>query len=572
MKIKTLLKDASSFLKQNYKYLTVVILPILFLVFYNHYLMDRSLYNLRFALAKLEKLNVEEQFKVKNLVGIIDSLLLQELSSEDVAVGTISDAEIVKDFLNTPQNSIQLEEAKLALKRMVEQRQGKRPAILNWMDQVSTFFSFAPGEVAATSLNAQIRSILKRISVAVDDKEKQNLYYKLGQFLLRSKDLAKAQEAFRVAIDLGSEEAIAQKARFNLAWILKQQNRFAEAMAEFAQIIQNGRDKNLVMLSILQQADIYRKKGEFEKAITLYQDMLKLSKDDDDLKMIAELRMSQVYLYDLKDANKAKSILERSELIKKDPELIDQAQKKFNLALGLDLRRRGFALLKEGLELKMDSKFKEALAKLDEALNFLPQDGLVYLGKAIALYLIEEKALASFLAKEAVRLSSKEEIVSLNAGYLFLNLGLIDEAINEYRRFVKEASNSAKIQYNLGFAYLLSGKLKEAQEAFKKAIELDPKFYQAYNNLGWCFWQNRQYSQALQAFEEAVKINPNFCDSLYNLGVVYRSIGRLKEAKIKFVHIIKVNPNYSKAFEQLREIETLIRKQEFSVLEKERSQ
>jgi Tfp pilus assembly protein PilF len=62
------------------------------------------------------------------------------------------------------------------------------------------------------------------------------------------------------------------------------------------------------------------------------------------------------------------------------------------------------ALLKEGIALRKDGNFKEALAKFDEVLNLNPKSAAAYREMAIALHMMDEKSLAMDAYKTALKM------------------------------------------------------------------------------------------------------------------------------------------------------------------------
>ena len=546
------------FWKRGYKVILGIALPIVLLFLYNRYLFDRSLYNLRYALDRIQ--DVKTLDDAAQLAFILDNMLFQETSSDELEATVFSSTEMAKEIASNPQSLAQIEDSKYVLKKALEEKQKARPALLSFIDKFSQFFLGTPKAVSTDYLLRQAMYIKNRIASAKGKDEKQRLYFLLGNIYSQLKQFSQAQEAFENAVQLVPDNKLSQRAQFGQAWNAKRQGKLDEALSQFILIVEKGLDRNLVILSLFQQADIYRKKKDYTKAVEIYRQIQKETQDKELLK-IAELNIRQVYLYHLKNYDLAKSAIEGSRLLKEDKEFEQHIRVTTNLAIGLDLRRQGLRLLKEAIELNLESKLKDAIFKFEQVMGMLPEDGVSILGKALGLLWLKEKASSSFFAKEAVRLSPNDELVSLDAGYIFLQLGLVDEAIVEYQRFVSQGSSSARIYYNLGYAYILLGKFREAQSAFEKAIDIDPSLYQAYNNLGWCLWQSKQYNQAINAFEASIKRNPDFCDALYNLARIYKEIGRLEEARSNLLHLLQLNPKYHKAQEFLREVENIIKEQ-----------
>jgi len=63
-----------------------------------------------------------------------------------------------------------------------------------------------------------------------------------------------------------------------------------------------------------------------------------------------------------------------------------------------------------------------------------------------------------------------------NLGICYFDLGLVDEAIVEFKKAIGIKPNHVNAHYNLGIAYGEKGMIKEAFSEMRKAKELGAKF------------------------------------------------------------------------------------------------
>jgi tetratricopeptide (TPR) repeat protein len=223
-------------------------------------------------------------------------------------------------------------------------------------------------------------------------------------------------------------------------------------------------------------------------------------------------------------------------------------------------------------------------------LDFLPA---LILAALIGVFLLESNSLASSLWRRIGRwgwralaawmvitslLGGLDANASANyfAGNVLVNRGLLDEAMERFRRtlaieprfagaydglgnvLVKKARNAdAIIQYqraleikpdligthfNLGHCYYEMGRIPDAIAQDQVVLKLDPNFAKARNDLASCLLREGQIAEALAQFEKAVEIAPDFADAHNNLGYCLLQKGRVPEAVVQFKEAVELDP------------------------------
>jgi tetratricopeptide (TPR) repeat protein len=206
--------------------------------------------------------------------------------------------------------------------------------------------------------------------------------------------------------------------------------------------------------------------------------------------------------------------------------------------------------------------------------------------------------LASLHYDKALKVDPARNSARLKLGQMFLQQGLLDQALTQFQDLRTRESQSAPVYEGLGQIYLMQGKLTDAEKALTKATTLDASNWQAHNLLGLMYDRQKRhaeaivayhtalsgnYDAAIDAYEQAVAAGSNspklynnlgiayaqrrrYPDALNtfkkamdepraynNLGVAILGVGNPKKAVACFEKAIELNPQYyEKASENLR--------------------
>lgn len=97
----------------------------------------------------------------------------------------------------------------------------------------------------------------------------------------------------------------------------------------------------------------------------------------------------------------------------------------------------------------------------------------------------------------------------LRVGKLYYDMGLLDEAIDEYQKALRLAPSFADIITQLGIALRDQGRHNEAIKEFNRAIEINAHFIPARLHLGITYYSQGFYGLAEEEWRKALKINPD---------------------------------------------------------------
>lgn len=114
-----------------------------------------------------------------------------------------------------------------------------------------------------------------------------------------------------------------------------------------------------------------------------------------------------------------------------------------------------------------------------------------------------------------------ESIYSL--GVVFHKKGLLEEAVEYYKKAANRA-DIPEVLYRLGLAYLEKGLPIEAIKAYQKLLEVRPEHEGAHLNLGLAYGALKRWDEAIQSFHGELKYHPDNYYAYIYLGFVYKEL------------------------------------------------
>src|ERR1022692_730730 len=125
------------------------------------------------------------------------------------------------------------------------------------------------------------------------------------------------------------------------------------------------------------------------------------------------------------------------------------------------------------------------------------------------------------------------------------------QAVDEFKKALDLAPNSAREHVNYGLALLRAGRTKEGVAELERAQKLDPKIPHTWFNLGLAFKKEGEYAPAVTQFEGLLKLVPDEPVSHYNLGVLHKLAEKRDDAVREFETAARLNPNLAAPHFQL---------------------
>lgn len=572
------------FIKTFLPLFIVFLLATAFFLSYNHYLLDRSLVNLKVSLDKLKKAeNLEEVKKIKD---ILDDTFLMEVARGEIDATSLAKIEFTAQIIDKISEISQREDARYFLENMIKEREEKKNPLVRMFDHLAANIIPREREENIGIVKRQIEKLKKELS-SYKGRELQEQYLNLAKLHMRLKDWKEASIHLNKIIKIEPETLVAQKANFYLGLIYKLNGEYQKAVDSFSKVKEKIPGE-LGNFSHYEQGDSLYRMGRVKEAIEVFTEIFKKDPHSE-LNQVSQFRAGYIQFYDLgREAEEAlrekpKEIPESVTYapseeatvgeIKVDLKRTEKAygvfqqivdivpESKFIPEIARIYREKGFQLLKEGYKHWERERFKSAenffhLGKeqFELAIELNSKDGISHSGRALAFYFLGEQEEALRAAKKGKELAPSDPEVLSNLGFVYAGLGMLDEAIIEHLEALKIFPVSDALNYNLGTLYALRGNYSQAFIYLKKAIEINPKPPYPYNNLGYTLWREGRYKEAKEEFQKGLKAYPEYIKARYNLGVLFYNLGQLDRAQEEFERVKSAEPSYRKTSWYLDEI------------------
>lgn len=117
------------------------------------------------------------------------------------------------------------------------------------------------------------------------------------------------------------------------------------------------------------------------------------------------------------------------------------------------------------------------------------------------------------------------------------------QAVDEFKKALAMAPDSARERVNYGLALLRAGRTPEGVAELEKAQKQDPSIPHTWFNLGIAFKKDGQYEKAIAQFEQMTRLVPDEPISHYNLAVLSKLVGKRDAAVGEFETALRLNPN-----------------------------
>jgi len=224
-----------------------------------------------------------------------------------------------------------------------------------------------------------------------------------------------------------------------------------------------------------------------------------------------------------------------------------------------------------------DSQYEDAHSKLDRDLAATRDDNSILLlqNKKAELFILqgnldEAERLVKQLKERSITSSFLKAITLANSGFLYLNKGRSDVALEQLQEALTlfqqsgngETKEAAQCLSYLGSAYIATGKYNQAKDNELRALQIRQKLFgemseavaASYNDLGLTYATTdndkalEYYDKALPVYEQMHgKNHPKIAIANTNMGVAYRGLELYGDAIVNFEAAIaiwkKIYPN-----------------------------
>src|SRR5262249_14292251 len=116
-------------------------------------------------------------------------------------------------------------------------------------------------------------------------------------------------------------------------------------------------------------------------------------------------------------------------------------------------------------------------------------------------------------------------------------------AVDEFKKALDLAPESARERINYGLALLKAGRTKEGIAQLERAQSQDPKIPHTWFNLGIAYKKDAEYAEGVVEFERLVALVPDEPVSHFNLGYLYKLTDKAPQALMEFERAATLDPN-----------------------------
>lgn len=124
-------------------------------------------------------------------------------------------------------------------------------------------------------------------------------------------------------------------------------------------------------------------------------------------------------------------------------------------------------------------------------------------------------------------------------GNTYFQMGLLDWAIDHYRRAIEMDPDYADAHYDLGVAYYHRARVNDAIEAYQTVLKLDPDYHAAHYRIGLCYLHVRKLNAAVRHLVETTVVTPEYVMAHYHLGTIYYEQGDYARAEVSFKRVLE---------------------------------
>ena len=158
---------------------------------------------------------------------------------------------------------------------------------------------------------------------------------------------------------------------------------------------------------------------------------------------------------------------------------------------------------------------------------------------------LNDRAIAEF--RRSIEIDPSYVYGRFNLAAALIGNGDADHAIPELREVLNANPNHAKAYYELGNALSKTGKSEEAISAYQRALILQSDLSDAHCNLANLLLEKGKFEEALTHYRKAVELQPNNPGAHYNLAVGLVRNGQPQPAIAELRSALRLDPNYPDA-------------------------
>jgi tetratricopeptide (TPR) repeat protein len=242
----------------------------------------------------------------------------------------------------------------------------------------------------------------------------------------------------------------------------------------------------------LNRSQAYRSRGEYDRAIADYSELIKLKPDDDYYRLRAGAYAEK--------GDFDHAIADYSEMIR----LSRNNSTRYGFLAESIYAARGDAYYYRGDW----GDYGPAIADYNEAIRLNPQRGQAYFMRSLAYSLMGDEGRALAGMDELSRLAPHPGAAHLGRSFVWRLKGEYGRAIDEIDEALKLGPENETVHVMRGEAWHLNGNDDRAISDLDEAIRVDPEFAAAYAARGMVYSKKGAYDRAIADLDRALKLDP----------------------------------------------------------------
>jgi tetratricopeptide (TPR) repeat protein len=140
--------------------------------------------------------------------------------------------------------------------------------------------------------------------------------------------------------------------------------------------------------------------------------------------------------------------------------------------------------------------------------------------------------------------ASKKERLYIEVWHSFFRAGNPEKAEKRLRQLIEEFPKEKTAHYWLAVYNENIGLIDQAFEEYNKALELDPNYADAVNMIAYAYMDTGNYEKALECFQRYASLQPEDSNPIDSIAELYLRMGRLDGAAAKYKEALAIKPDF----------------------------
>jgi tetratricopeptide (TPR) repeat protein len=188
------------------------------------------------------------------------------------------------------------------------------------------------------------------------------------------------------------------------------------------------------------------------------------------------------------------------------------------------------------------------LIALTKAISQYPNNASFKISNAQLLAAQEKTSEALKILNDLELSDATDEQLYMTRGYIYSQMGLSEQAIENYKTALKYTTEPHEVYLSLGMEFMNKKEVDNSLFYLKKALSLDPKNDVIVSEIALCYEMSDKKDEAADFFSKYVDEHPYSEFGWFNLGVSFSRILMYEKAIDAYDFVLTINPKFSSAY------------------------